>query len=406
MHNTYDARDMVREGSASSAAGAIRHEVLKDEVVFHRTVSSIHHLNMSRSGPSFDEPVRAPGYSGPHRSHELLAFGGGANVHAPVYGQRLLLSQTPAENVTLELQEKAAAEVQLETMIMAALVNETRFEGDISQESVSSAYHAAMYATVLDAMHRFASSGFDGFVGRSLMTPWAREQTLSAWYTGAEGLSNGWEPATLARVRNTSISAERWSSDSSVTSDVEQLLDASPELRAIVANGRPPQAPRVLALTSADRKHPLSDGQDDRPCIDGCEWGTCFNETCHCFLGYAGADCSVPAPATSDQRPARHPLIGINVGGIADWSAQLPYVDHMRSSRQWIAQCGMSNCPEWDNGRGMDLYPTNEVKSLGIDQALGTMLLRDLGGHYYAGRYVLLYHGDGIVTLSMDDVSD
>ncbi len=80
-------------------------------------------------------------------------------------------------------------------------------------------------------------------------------------------------------------------------------------------------------------------------------------------------------------------------------------MDAFKSSREWVTQNFGGNSP-WDTGQlsqvplRADEYPSQLPLNLNV----GSLMLRDLRGHYEAGTYVVLYDGDGVLTFTMDDV--
>jgi hypothetical protein len=109
--------------------------------------------------------------------------------------------------------------------------------------------------------------------------------------------------------------------------------------------------------------------------------------------------------------------LGTNLSGIADWSTELPFLDGFKSSRHWITQCqaGEPGCQSnWstDEADQLDLDEAGWVKSLPAPEAppeytrVGTLLLRELDGHYPGGQYVVLYNGKGTIEYGSDAQKD
>lgn len=86
--------------------------------------------------------------------------------------------------------------------------------------------------------------------------------------------------------------------------------------------------------------------------------------------------------------------IGTNLTGIADWSSEWAFVDAFKASRSWIS----GSNDQWDDGRPLDLDGDGWVRSLLPGQLARTLVLPE--GHYPAGRYVVLYDGEGTLTYS------
>jgi hypothetical protein len=83
----------------------------------------------------------------------------------------------------------------------------------------------------------------------------------------------------------------------------------------------------------------------------------------------------------------------------------------MKQARSWIAQAGYqySNLGwEWGDLAALDAADNPLAIGPGADAssgvAVGTMLLRDLRGHYPRGVFLVAWDGDGVVEASMEDV--
>jgi hypothetical protein len=107
------------------------------------------------------------------------------------------------------------------------------------------------------------------------------------------------------------------------------------------------------------------------------------------------------------------PSVGTNLNGIADWSTQQPFLDAFKSARSWITQCqsGEPGCEgTWstDEPNKLDLDAFGWVKSLPAPAdppeytRVSTLLLRDLEGQYPAGKYIVLYEGEGTIQYGFD----
>ncbi|BAQ62821.1 cellulose-binding domain protein [Geminocystis sp. NIES-3708] len=97
--------------------------------------------------------------------------------------------------------------------------------------------------------------------------------------------------------------------------------------------------------------------------------------------------------------------IGTNLGGIAYWSPQKPFINLFKSSSSWITQ-------------GNGIWDTQENALLDLDQngwvrsfpkpengakftSVGTLLSRS-DGNYLGGEYVVLYEGEGTIKYGFD----
>lgn len=107
------------------------------------------------------------------------------------------------------------------------------------------------------------------------------------------------------------------------------------------------------------------------------------------------------------QKPSKTgvPALGVGLNGIADWSTQAPFVNHMKSARQWVGhlpdQFGGWGQPELVAGGHLDAdgwpirIPDELVK-------IETLMLTDLpeDAKLQAGVYRLTYEGTGKVDLA------
>jgi hypothetical protein len=110
---------------------------------------------------------------------------------------------------------------------------------------------------------------------------------------------------------------------------------------------------------------------------------------------------SAPTPAA---QPVSHQPVAINLAAIADWSPQVPFLDHFKTARPWVGHLA----GQWGGIEHNDLaaagyldpdgWPTAIPPELG---SIGTMILTDLPdtATSLAGRYLLRYDGDGIVEV-------
>lgn len=98
--------------------------------------------------------------------------------------------------------------------------------------------------------------------------------------------------------------------------------------------------------------------------------------------------------------------LGINLSGISNWSTELPFIDHFKSSRSWLTQCLKSDpgCQgKWDTGEYdlLDLDENGWVKSLPAPEDIpeytrvSTVLFKDIPNLYPPGKYIVLYDGEG-----------
>ena len=81
-------------------------------------------------------------------------------------------------------------------------------------------------------------------------------------------------------------------------------------------------------------------------------------------------------------RPAGPLRIGMNLEGVADWSRQWAFVNAFKAAREWQ-----------EDGQKPFRYDARGAPLLKPGQRVATYLLRDLGGHYPGGRYVVTWRG-------------
>jgi len=361
---------------------ALRTAALEAEVAWNRAVANAQSWNVTRTGPRLPRAAAAGSPQG-DRGFEVVAYDAGISLRAAPFGARSdLWAAEQSGNATAVglLSARAAAEQAWEDRLIEAQRNAS---GDAAAEHV-----------LLDHFHRLERSGFAAVVAGPLVRhaqrafgPAARGITLRE--SGSVGLAEPLPPRP------------RGDGEEHAAPSADDAIAASPKLRALVRYGATGARSR-LAFTAAGSGD-VSDGgaacAAPASCPGGCVWGTCWEGRCRCFEGASG-----PACATLGPRPChRAPHLGVNVGGVADYSTQRMYVDSGRASRPFISQC-LHYCDVWDDGRSLRLAPSGELASLGPLQAVGTMMLRSLGGHYEQGTYVILHDGDGVVVPTMDDV--
>lgn len=101
------------------------------------------------------------------------------------------------------------------------------------------------------------------------------------------------------------------------------------------------------------------------------------------------------------------PLIGVNLSAVTDYSSQLVFTDLFRQSRPWMTRLSDGGGP-YDTGQPIPAGPNGFPAESPFDpphalsQIAHTLMVRDIGGHYPAGRYALLVSGQGEVRLSFD----
>ncbi len=103
------------------------------------------------------------------------------------------------------------------------------------------------------------------------------------------------------------------------------------------------------------------------------------------------AEESKPSPAASADRVAD---FGINLDGPVDYGTEFPFVDLMKTSREWISQ----REGVWDSKEPIDVDEFGNVKSLLPGQWAVTLMATETGKIVPPGRYRFFYEGEGEVT--------
>ena len=119
--------------------------------------------------------------------------------------------------------------------------------------------------------------------------------------------------------------------------------------------------------------------------------------------------------------PETSPIpVGTNLHRLADWSPQLPFLNGFKSARQWITQD--INVTKNEEGQYVNVWNTGEFSQLDLDangwikslpapeddpeySSVGTILYRDID-NYPAGKYVVLYEGEGTIDYRFDARKD
>jgi hypothetical protein len=109
------------------------------------------------------------------------------------------------------------------------------------------------------------------------------------------------------------------------------------------------------------------------------------------LIAGCGADATTPptgGPAFQGQ--LRSP-IGTNLELLSYWSPQVPFVDVMKSSSEWLS----GDAKDWGGGPPPDLDANGWVRSLRPGQVVRKVMLREFGDRYPGGRYLVRYKGEG-----------
>jgi hypothetical protein len=95
--------------------------------------------------------------------------------------------------------------------------------------------------------------------------------------------------------------------------------------------------------------------------------------------------------AAAQSAPQLRSPIGTNLDAITYWSSQVPFVDVMKSSSDWMSGDAWS----WGGGPPLDLDANGWVRSLAPGQIVRKLTLREFGDRYPGGRYRVRYKGEG-----------
>jgi hypothetical protein len=97
------------------------------------------------------------------------------------------------------------------------------------------------------------------------------------------------------------------------------------------------------------------------------------------------------AVAAASAAPPVRTAVGTNLSGLDYWSPQLPFLDVMKSSSDWIP----GDASNWDNGQSLDKDANGWIRSLAPGQVARKLMLREIGNRYPAGQYTVRYKGQG-----------
>lgn len=106
--------------------------------------------------------------------------------------------------------------------------------------------------------------------------------------------------------------------------------------------------------------------------------------------------------------------IGMNLAAVTDWNKELPFVDVMKGSRNWITQNSIwvpGGENPWDSQvqtafeydeNGYPMEVPIEVPGQEAPQCVATLMAREIDGDYPAGNYTVLYEGAGQLEFDFD----
>lgn len=114
---------------------------------------------------------------------------------------------------------------------------------------------------------------------------------------------------------------------------------------------------------------------------------------CSLILTVEGCVAGEPAPVTGPRPP-----IGLNLTGVTYYSTEIPFVDVMKMSSEWISQ--MEGKP-FGEGGPLTLTDQGDVRALRPSQFAEKLIFADLEGHYPGGTYTCFYDGRGTLTFGL-----
>lgn len=110
-------------------------------------------------------------------------------------------------------------------------------------------------------------------------------------------------------------------------------------------------------------------------------------------------------PANADLTPITNPNLGLGLNGLADWTVQQPFLDVMKTAREWVGHLP----GQWGGFDHARLKAEGMLDARGWPTrlpdgvtGLSTLVLTDLpeGSGGVAGRYLLAYEGRGRLVLA------
>ena len=96
---------------------------------------------------------------------------------------------------------------------------------------------------------------------------------------------------------------------------------------------------------------------------------------------------------------AQSPL-AINIAPFAAWTPGWVLIDVFPKSQPWISN--LCNSEVWESGPALSLDSNGWVTSLQANQCADTLVFSSMAEHYPAGTYVVLWEGDGDLSIRWD----
>lgn len=118
----------------------------------------------------------------------------------------------------------------------------------------------------------------------------------------------------------------------------------------------------------------------------------CFSVPGPALAVLLGVCCTCQAQPDGRGFPHRNQF-GMNLSGVIDWTREWPLVDVFKPSRRWITK-----------GPGEFAFDAQGNPLLQPGQAVETLMVREINGHYPGGRYVATWEGTGTVAMTRWDV--
>lgn len=113
----------------------------------------------------------------------------------------------------------------------------------------------------------------------------------------------------------------------------------------------------------------------------------------------AAGDKPATATAAASQIDPAGSYLGLNIAGLTDWDAEIPFVDEFHLAREWISQ---KEGEGWGKGPKLDLDEHGWIKSLAAGCLAETPLFTGTNKHYPKGDYTVLYEGEGELKINVD----
>lgn len=91
---------------------------------------------------------------------------------------------------------------------------------------------------------------------------------------------------------------------------------------------------------------------------------------------------------------------GVNLAPVHSWSTAWTFVDLFKTSRPWVGQISGQAEP-FDTGKAVKTDENGWPILVG-NEAVGTLMMHGMDGHYPGGRYICRYQGEGEIHFGMD----